>query len=136
MRHRLRRWCEALNERGGGGGWQGVRELLHRALARPETRTRADSGDGQPLRAQEQAGKATHSRGGSNALAPFALLAGDESHRRRGLLQGEERVLRKVAARTREALVEAKGRALETITTEDIRGFYTDCGYRLPLQSL
>lgn len=45
-------------------------------------------------------------------------------------------VLRKVAARTREALVEATGRALDTITTEDIRGFYTDCGYRLPLQSL
>jgi transposase len=45
-------------------------------------------------------------------------------------------VLRKVAARTREALVEATGRALETITPEDIRGFYTDCGYRLPLQSL
>lgn len=45
-------------------------------------------------------------------------------------------VLRKVAARTREALVEATGRALDTITTEDIRGFYTDCGYHLPLQSL
>ena len=45
-------------------------------------------------------------------------------------------VLRKVAARTREALVEATGGALDMITTEDIRGFYTDCGYRLPLQSL
>ena len=45
-------------------------------------------------------------------------------------------VLRKVAARTREALVEATGRALDTVTAEDIRGFYTDCGYRLPLQSL
>jgi transposase len=45
-------------------------------------------------------------------------------------------VLRKVAARTREALVEATGRALDTVTTEDIRGFYSDCGYRLPLQSL
>jgi len=45
-------------------------------------------------------------------------------------------VLRKVAARTREALVEATGGALDMITTEDIRGFYTGCGYRLPLQSL
>jgi transposase len=44
--------------------------------------------------------------------------------------------LRKAGARTREALVEATGRALEAITPEDIRGFFTDCGYRLPLQSL
>jgi hypothetical protein len=45
-------------------------------------------------------------------------------------------ILRKAAARTREALVEAIGRALDAITPEDIRGFYADCGYRLPLQSL
>ena len=44
--------------------------------------------------------------------------------------------LRKAGARTREALVEATGRALDAITPEDIRGFFTDCGYRLPLQSL
>lgn len=34
------------------------------------------------------------------------------------------------------ALVEATGHALDAITPEDIRGFYSDCGYRLPLQSL
>jgi transposase len=45
-------------------------------------------------------------------------------------------ILRKAAARTGEALVEATGRALDAITPEDIRGFYADCGYRLPLQSL
>ncbi len=44
--------------------------------------------------------------------------------------------LRKAGARTREALVEATGRALDTITREDIRGFFSDCGYRLPVQSL
>ena len=44
--------------------------------------------------------------------------------------------LRKAGARRREALVEATGRALDAITPEDIRGFFTDCGYRLPLQSL
>jgi transposase len=44
--------------------------------------------------------------------------------------------LRKAGSRTREALVEATGRALDAITPEDIRGFYTDCCYRLPLQSL
>lgn len=45
-------------------------------------------------------------------------------------------ILRKAGARTREALVEATGRALGAITPQDIRGFYADCGYRLPLQSL
>ncbi len=44
--------------------------------------------------------------------------------------------LRKAQARTREALVEATGRALDTISCTDIRGFYIDCGYRLPVQSL
>ena len=44
-------------------------------------------------------------------------------------------VLRKVAARTRGALVEATGRALDAITLQDVRGFYADCGYRLPVQS-
>ncbi len=44
--------------------------------------------------------------------------------------------LRKAGARTREALVEATGRALDTITRQDVRGFYADCGYRLPVQSL
>ncbi len=45
-------------------------------------------------------------------------------------------IIRKAGARTREALVETTGRALDAITREDIRGFYTDCGYRLPVQSL
>ena len=45
-------------------------------------------------------------------------------------------ILRKAGSRTREALVEATGRALDAITPEDIRSFYADCGYRLPLQSL
>jgi len=44
--------------------------------------------------------------------------------------------LRKTQARTREALVEATGKALDTITDTDIHGFYADCGYRLPVQSL
>jgi transposase len=44
--------------------------------------------------------------------------------------------LRKAGARTKEALVEATGRALNAITPEDIRGFYADRGHRLPLQSL
>ena len=45
-------------------------------------------------------------------------------------------ILRKAGARMRDALVEATGRALDAITPEDIHGFYSDCGYRLPVQSL
>ena len=44
-------------------------------------------------------------------------------------------ILRKASSRTKEALLEATGRALDAITPEDISGFYSDCGYRLPVQS-
>ncbi len=44
-------------------------------------------------------------------------------------------ILRKASSRTKEALLEATGRALDAITPEDTRGFYSDCGYRLPVQS-
>lgn len=37
--------------------------------------------------------------------------------------------LRKAGARTREALVEALGAALEVVTADDARGFYQHCGY-------
>lgn len=38
--------------------------------------------------------------------------------------------LRRVGARTREALQEAIGQPLETITATDARGWFTHCGYR------
>jgi transposase len=37
--------------------------------------------------------------------------------------------LRRVGARTHEALQEALGQALETVTTADARGWFTHCGY-------
>jgi transposase len=37
--------------------------------------------------------------------------------------------LRRVGARTREDLVEALSHALETITSQDARGWFTHCGY-------
>ena len=39
-------------------------------------------------------------------------------------------LLRKAQARTREALIGAIGRALDAVTTRDIRGFFGHCGYR------
>jgi transposase len=43
-------------------------------------------------------------------------------------------ILRKAQARTREALVEATGRALDAITVGDVRGFFDHCGYRAVVQ--
>ena len=39
-------------------------------------------------------------------------------------------VLRRVGARTHEALQEAIGQALETVTAQDAFGWFTHCGYR------
>jgi transposase len=38
-------------------------------------------------------------------------------------------VLRRVEARTKGALVEAIGRALDAVASEDIRGWFGHCGY-------
>jgi transposase len=45
-------------------------------------------------------------------------------------------LLRKAKARTRVALVEAIGRALEAISTKDARGWFGHCGYLLSAQPL
>lgn len=45
-------------------------------------------------------------------------------------------LLRRAGARIREALVEAIGRVLDTVTARDARSFFEHCGYRLPSQPL
>ena len=45
-------------------------------------------------------------------------------------------LLRKAGARTRQALLEAMGRALDAVTARDARGFFGSCGYRNPNQLL
>jgi transposase len=47
-----------------------------------------------------------------------------------------KRILRKAEARSREALIEAMGRALDAITTQDAKGFFGHCGYRVLGQRL
>ena len=44
-------------------------------------------------------------------------------------------ILRKAEARTRDALVEAMGRALSAVSGHDARSFFDHCGYR-PLAQL
>ena len=45
-------------------------------------------------------------------------------------------LLRRAAARSREALVETIGAALDAITAEDAHGFFGHRGYRVPVQPL
>jgi transposase len=45
-------------------------------------------------------------------------------------------LLRRAGTRTREALVEAMGRALEAVTVSDARGFFEHRGYQTPGQLL
>jgi transposase len=45
-------------------------------------------------------------------------------------------ILRKIGARSKEALIEAMGRALGDVSPEDVRGYFAHCGYRTPAQEL
>jgi transposase len=45
-------------------------------------------------------------------------------------------LLRKIGPRTKEALVEAMGRALGAVSAQDIGGYFVHCGYRTPAQQL
>jgi transposase len=45
-------------------------------------------------------------------------------------------LLRKTGARTKENLIEAMGWALGAVSAQDVRGFFTHCGYRAPAQQL
>ena len=45
-------------------------------------------------------------------------------------------ILRKIGARGKEALIEAMGRALGAVRTEDVRGYFAHCGYHAPAQQL
>jgi transposase len=45
-------------------------------------------------------------------------------------------LVRKVEARTKEALIEAIGTTLSAVTSDDVRAYYEHCGYRVPVQSL
>ncbi|MCA1838589.1 MAG: IS630 family transposase [Actinobacteria bacterium] len=45
-------------------------------------------------------------------------------------------LLRRAGARSREALIEAMGRALSAVTARDAQGFFEHCGYLTPAQLL
>jgi transposase len=45
-------------------------------------------------------------------------------------------ILRKIGARTRDALIEAMGQALAAVDVQDARGYFAPCGYSTPAQHL
>jgi hypothetical protein len=51
-------------------------------------------------------------------------------------LEGQAHPEEDRTARTKEALIEAMGRALGAVSAQDVRGFFTHCGYRIPAQQL
>jgi len=51
-----------------------------------------------------------------------------------GALSKIKHILRKIRARTKEALIEAMGRALASVSAKDVRGFFVNCGYGAPAQ--
>ena len=46
-----------------------------------------------------------------------------------------KRLLRKAQGRSRQALLEAMGKALDALSTQDAKGFFEHCGYRASGQS-
>jgi len=53
----------------------------------------------------------------------------DDAYKGREAFSKVKGLLRKAEARSREALVEAIGKALDAITARDARGFFENCGY-------
>ena len=46
-----------------------------------------------------------------------------------------ERLLRKAQGRSRQALLEAMGKALDAVSAQDAKGFFEHCGHRVSGQS-
>jgi hypothetical protein len=60
----------------------------------------------------------------------------DDAYKGREAFSKIKSILRKVRARTREALVEAMGQAISSVSARDIRGLFEHCGYRAAVPSL
>ena len=56
----------------------------------------------------------------------------NDAHKGREALSKIKHILRKIGARTKDALIEAMGCALAAVSVQDARGFFIHCGYRAP----
>jgi len=115
------------------GGLRGLPGALPGALAA----SGAGGGDGQPLRPQGRQGARDRRGRGMRAVVPAPPYSPDlnpieEAFAKiKGLLRREGR-----GAYPRGAGVEAMGRALDSVTSEDARGFFGHRGYRAEAQLL
>ena len=130
-------------------GWEAVSATLHLLGDEPRLPrvpagtvrllepSKLDSIEGLPSRLRSEFAVATRRSPIAASLAggrPVVfLLTGLLAHRG-GLLQDKGSLLKKVAARTREALVEAIGLALEALTSEDAEDWFAHCGYQVEAQ--
>jgi hypothetical protein len=60
----------------------------------------------------------------------------DNTHKGREAFSKIKNVLRKLGARTREALIEAIAEALSAITPGEAAGWFDHCGYEVEVQYL
>jgi hypothetical protein len=54
----------------------------------------------------------------------------DDTDKGRETFSKIKHILRKIGARTKEALIEAMGQALGALSAQDALGFFAHCGYR------
>ncbi len=60
----------------------------------------------------------------------------NDTHKGREAFAKIKHILRKIGAHTKDALIEAMGRALAAVGVQDVRGYFAHCGYRTPAQQL
>src|SRR5215216_2296509 len=80
-------------------------------------------------------GEGAHRSERSPGAFPALLLAGFESHIEEAFSKIKG-IVRKLGARTHEALSEAIANALSAITPQDAAGWFNHCGYEVEVQYL
>lgn len=93
-----------------------------------------DRGDGQPERPQAEADQGVDRAAGLRVALFAGLLPRLQPHEE--AFAKIKNLLRKAAARSKEALVEAIGAALSAVTAEDARGYFEHAGYHPAYQLL
>ena len=105
----------------------GLRGLPGERLgADPEAR--ADRGDGQPLKAHK-GGRIKEIIEGRGCELLYLPPYSPDFNPIEQAFSKVKGLLRRAEGRTREALIEAMGRALDTVSARDARGFFGHCGY-------
>ena len=84
---------------------------------------------------QDREGERADRGEGVPSVVPGGLLSPDLNPIEEEAFSKVKAHLRKAAARTREALVEAMGEALSAVTPQDDAGWFVHCGYGTQVQS-